>query len=86
MSMLVPFVGRHSTMDAKRENAYARFRGGDDTMQIANHYKCSEATALRWITTERSRQPGLADPYRAEPKVDHKSNRILVVQGVRGRT
>lgn len=58
---LVAYAGKQR--NPKREYAYCRFMAGADTKQIADHYRMSEATVLRWITLERSARRQLPNPY-----------------------
>ncbi len=60
---LIPFAGKTTRTALKRENVYFKFRAGADTMQLANHYRCSEATILKWVNIERSHRLGLPVPY-----------------------
>jgi len=46
-----------------RSRAYDRFMAGMDTVDIAKKYRIREATALKWISHERSRRHELASPY-----------------------
>lgn len=48
---------------ARQVNAYDKFMGGLDTLQVAAHYHISEPCALRWISQERSRRHQRASPY-----------------------
>lgn len=47
----------------RKLNAYDKFMAGYDTMQLAEIYHISEATALRWISQERSRRRAALSPY-----------------------
>lgn len=65
--MMVPYAGYDSTENRRRfgkpERALFMFRNGKDTQFIAEYFGIREATALRWITTERSLSMGLKSPY-----------------------
>lgn len=60
--MLVAYAGKES--NPRREYAYQRFLAGADTKQIADFYRMSEATVLRWITIERCARRQLPIPYK----------------------
>lgn len=51
----------------RQVNAYDSFMAGKDTLDLATRYKVSEATMLRWISTERSRRHEIASPYGVRP-------------------
>lgn len=55
--MLIPYAGKDTDQgpNLKAERAYMRFKLGYDTYDIARFYRMSEATVLRWITSERDR-------------------------------
>jgi transposase-like protein len=72
---LIPFAGRESPVATKMENAYRRSLSGADTSQIARHYKCSEATILKWVNIERSRKLGLPVPY---PSVERRQAKSAI--------
>lgn len=50
----------------RSHRAYMMFRAGKDTLAIAEHYSIRECTVLRWISQERSKRLGLADPYECD--------------------
>lgn len=50
----------------RSHRAYMMFRSGKDTLAIAEHYRIRECTVLRWISQERSKRRGLADPYECD--------------------
>lgn len=52
---------------SRQVNAYDKFMGGLDTLQVAAFYHVSEACALRWISQERSRRHERSSPYEARP-------------------
>lgn len=52
---------------SRQVNAYDKFMGGFDTLQVAAHYHISEPCAHRWISQERSRRHEQASPYEARP-------------------
>ena len=47
----------------KQVNAYDSFMAGKDTHDLAAKYRVTEATALRWVSQERSRRHEIASPY-----------------------
>ncbi len=51
----------------RQVNAYDSFMAGKDTLDLAAKYHVSEASILRWISTERSRRHEKASPYEARP-------------------
>lgn len=76
--MLIPFAGQdpdepeidvpetkylHRKTHTRPEMAYRMFRMGSDTMHLADRFKRSEATILRWITNERCTTRNFANPY-----------------------
>lgn len=70
---LIPYAGfdaGEGTGDgyvgSRAASAYALFQQGMDTFDIAKRYRIHEATALRWISQERSRRLGLPAPLRAQ--------------------
>lgn len=66
---LVAYAGKDYEQEAnpKRGYAYDRFINGATTLQIADYYRMSEATVLRWITEERCARRGLKSPYGFQP-------------------
>ena len=69
----------HRQCHTRSQRAYRMFLAGADTFDIAKAIDRSEATVLRMITAERCERLELSSAYEEKP-----SNRILVVQGVRG--
>lgn len=69
----------HRKTHTRPEMAYRMFRMGRDTLDLAARFSREEQTIVRWITAERCKRLGLPNPYQAQ-----HSNRILVVNGVRG--
>ena len=67
---MVPYAGYDPAESRRRfgrpERALFMFRNGKDTQFIAQHFGVREATALRWITAERSLSFGLPNPYQTE--------------------
>ncbi len=66
--MLIPFAGHDLSEVRKRrflnpQRALMMFRNGKDTLFIANHFRVTEATALRWINVERAKEFQLSNPY-----------------------
>lgn len=61
---LIPYAGKDEERRAFNQPARAlqMFNNGKDTLDIARHFGISEATALRWITVERSDLRGLPNP------------------------
>lgn len=49
----------------KPDRALMMFRNGKDTTFIADHFGVKEHTVERWISTARSEDLGLSNPYGA---------------------
>jgi hypothetical protein len=47
----------------RSERAYRMFRAGRDTFYISTVMRAKEPTILRWITAERCKRLGLANPF-----------------------
>lgn len=66
---LIPYAGYDPHEKKRVFNQPARalmmFNNGKDTLDIARHFGVSEATAHRWVTTERSDLLGLPNPCAA---------------------
>lgn len=63
--MLVAYAGAPK-VKKRKELAYAHFKIGRDTAAIAGMFRVTEATALRWITTQRCIEKSLPNPYRSK--------------------
>ena len=66
--MLIPYAGKEEAAnpgryDERCRRAYARFRLGQNTMQIAKIMNVSEATALKYVTLGRCEWNELRTPY-----------------------
>ena len=60
--MLIAYAGKPP--EKRRSNlAYRHFLLGRDTAAIASMLRVTEATVLKWITTERCIQRSLPIPY-----------------------
>ncbi len=51
----------------RSERAYRMFRAGSDTLEISRVIRYGEATVLRWITVERCKRLGIAQPHWGKP-------------------
>lgn len=65
---LVPFAGKENLPNPRSheemcKRAYARFRLGQTTLQIAKVMNLSEARALKYVTLGRCAAKGLEPPY-----------------------
>lgn len=69
--MLIAYAGKEprafqSIRAPQQSRAYDKFMSGMDTLQIADMYRVTERTALRWVNNERSLRHGLPSPYGAQ--------------------
>lgn len=58
-----PFSASDTRHSLRRSRAYDMFNLGYDTTVLAKRFQVTEATALRWVSIERSKRLGLPSPY-----------------------
>lgn len=63
---LIPYAGKTKRAFNDPSRALLMFENGKDTLDIAHHFGVSEATALRWVNSERSSLLGIQNPYPSE--------------------